>query len=305
MSFLDAISGYVRYENGSSATRPIRLAAIDPAHDPYAGVLPKVTFEGEATLSGKRYPFVDQYVPVPNDKVVLIPVGTTYLILGSIATVVLPQRTILTRYLAGATYVPAKGMRTALARCVASGGAGAGAPATNGGGTVGSCGSGGGAGGYAEGVISAETMPASVTVTVGAAAAATTGNGANGNASSFGSLLVCAGGLGGSTRAASATPFGVEGGDGGAVTAGDIRVAGGGGFPGFVSGQLGYSGNGASAPLGGGGLGRATAATTTKLTGGNATGYGAGGGGAFNSSGVTSTTGGNSAPGVVLVYEMF
>ena len=67
----------------SSADRPIRLAVVDAG---YAGGWPKVTFEGEATLSGKQYAHVDSYAPAAGDRVVMVPVGTTYLIVGAVST---------------------------------------------------------------------------------------------------------------------------------------------------------------------------------------------------------------------------
>lgn len=86
IAFLDAVAGYARAENASSATRPMRLATIDPAYVPssFPGTLPRLTFDGESTLSVKRYPVMSGYLPRPSDRVVLAPVGTTYLVLGSV-----------------------------------------------------------------------------------------------------------------------------------------------------------------------------------------------------------------------------
>lgn len=67
----------------SSSDRPVRLAVVDSG---YAGGWPKVTFEGEATLSGKQYAHVDSYAPAAGDRVVMAPVGTTYLIVGAVST---------------------------------------------------------------------------------------------------------------------------------------------------------------------------------------------------------------------------
>lgn len=67
----------------SSSDRPVRLAVVDSG---YAGGWPKVTFEGEATLSGKQYAHVDSYAPAAGDRVVMVPVGTTYLIVGCVST---------------------------------------------------------------------------------------------------------------------------------------------------------------------------------------------------------------------------
>jgi hypothetical protein len=89
MDFLQSVSGYVAasQENGhGSADRPIKLAKIDPAYDPFSfpGTLPKVTFEGESTLSGKFYTVMDPYRPKPNDRVMMLPIGSTYVIIGKL-----------------------------------------------------------------------------------------------------------------------------------------------------------------------------------------------------------------------------
>lgn len=67
----------------SSADKPVRLAVVNPSH---TSGWPRVTFEGESTLSGKSYPHVDSYSPAAGDRVVLVPVGSTYLIVGAIST---------------------------------------------------------------------------------------------------------------------------------------------------------------------------------------------------------------------------
>lgn len=64
----------------SSADRPLRLAVVDPA---YSGIgNPKVTFEGESTMTVKGYPFLEA-TPVAGSRVVLAPVGRGYVILGA------------------------------------------------------------------------------------------------------------------------------------------------------------------------------------------------------------------------------
>jgi hypothetical protein len=79
--FLETVAGYTRQSTDGSADRPCRIAVIDPA---YATGNPKVTFEGESTMSAKGYPFLSSYTPVASERVVLLPIGTTYLILGKI-----------------------------------------------------------------------------------------------------------------------------------------------------------------------------------------------------------------------------
>lgn len=86
MTFLQTVSGFTASEgSGGSADRPIKLAVIDPAFDPaqFPAVLPKVKFEGESTVSGKFYAVASPYWPQPSDKVWMVPIGSTYLIVGS------------------------------------------------------------------------------------------------------------------------------------------------------------------------------------------------------------------------------
>lgn len=94
LDFLQAIAGYTRNapsDGSSSAERPIRLAAIDPAYDGFSSPFPagipaaRVTFEGEGTLSGKYYPIAVGVIPHPGQRVFLVPVGTTYLIAGAVS----------------------------------------------------------------------------------------------------------------------------------------------------------------------------------------------------------------------------
>lgn len=92
LTFLDSIAGYVRNSpsNGSSsADRPIRLAKIDSTYAPFSTGYPadgapaaRVIFEGEDQLSGKYYPVANGFVPARNQRVWMVPIGTTYLIAG-------------------------------------------------------------------------------------------------------------------------------------------------------------------------------------------------------------------------------
>lgn len=60
-----------------------KIGTIDPA---YVTGDPKILFDGEDVLSEKKYPFLAPYSPRANDRVVLIPVGHSYVVLGAIAT---------------------------------------------------------------------------------------------------------------------------------------------------------------------------------------------------------------------------
>jgi hypothetical protein len=90
LTFLETIAGYAQHiarNENPSANAPIRLAVIDPSYvaTSYPGTLPKVTFEGEETVDDKRYVVVARdYMPGPGDRVVMLPVGHTYVILGCI-----------------------------------------------------------------------------------------------------------------------------------------------------------------------------------------------------------------------------
>lgn len=90
-AFLDAITGHLDRSRTSSADRPIRLAKVDPAYDPfvvYPGAVPpaRVTFEGEDTLSGKAYAVASDFIPRAGQRVFMVPIGTTYLIAGPVGS---------------------------------------------------------------------------------------------------------------------------------------------------------------------------------------------------------------------------
>lgn len=81
-ALLDAVVDDAEQPNTppSSADRPIKLAIVDPA---YSGVgLPKVTFEGETTMTVKGYPYLEA-TPVAGSRVALAPIGRGYVILGA------------------------------------------------------------------------------------------------------------------------------------------------------------------------------------------------------------------------------
>lgn len=99
LTFLQSITGYVAAQQkaptgsvttptGSAAARAPRLATIDPAYSSatYPLVLPKVTFDGETSLTVKRYSVAGPYTPAPGDRVLLVPSGNTFVIIGAINT---------------------------------------------------------------------------------------------------------------------------------------------------------------------------------------------------------------------------
>jgi hypothetical protein len=90
LNILDSIMGFVDASPKSSAQKPNKIGVIDPS---YSGGSdgPKITFEGESTMSAKQYPYVDSYTPKAGDRVVLCPVGTGYLIVGSLTKHSVPK----------------------------------------------------------------------------------------------------------------------------------------------------------------------------------------------------------------------
>lgn len=84
-TFLETVIGAAREASaGESANRPALLATVDPA---YSGSgAPKVTFDGESTLSSKLYAYADSYRPAAGDRVLLVPIGTTYMIVCKVAS---------------------------------------------------------------------------------------------------------------------------------------------------------------------------------------------------------------------------
>ena len=201
------------------------------------------------------------------------------------------------------TYTPSSGMLFALIECQGSGGAGGGA---NGNTTIVSAAAGGGSGGYSRVLVSAATVGASQTVTVGAAGVpGTAGNnpGGAGGAVSVGSLCVANGGGGGSGNGNS-QPAAAAGGVGGTAGTGDVAVVGnsGGSAYGLTTTQAGISGYGAPSYFGGGvaGVVEAGSACSSGNAGGN---YGAGGSGAICNNTATPTAGSAGAKGVVYITE--
>lgn len=80
--FLQSISGFTLDEGApkSSADRPVRLATV---HGGYAGTGPaRVTFDGESTATTKAYVVMEPVAVA--DRVVLLPVGQGYVILGKL-----------------------------------------------------------------------------------------------------------------------------------------------------------------------------------------------------------------------------
>ncbi|MBU9501333.1 hypothetical protein KTE68_14240 [Burkholderia multivorans] len=180
---------------------------------------------------------------------------------------------------------------------VGGGGGGGGAIATSPGSV--SLGAPGTAGAYGEGYFTGGFN--GVDVTVGAAGTSGAGvAGGNGGQSSFGSLLVCPGGYGGSVSGQiAATPTGWWIGRGPAASGGPAYLLSGGNPPSpslAFSAYWGMGGMGGSSPFGAGG-----GCVNAGFTGADAVGFGAGGGGTMQVQSAGAVIGGAAAPGVIFV----
>lgn len=198
-------------------------------------------------------------------------------------------------FTASGTYTPTSGMTYCLMRVWGGGGGGGGASAGAGGG--------GGAGGYSEEWVTAATVGASQTVTIGAggtAGAAAGGTGGTGGTTSVGSILQATGGAGGVGGSNSAN--GSAGGAGGVGSGGDLNITGENGRRAVYNAFT--SGDGGSTTLGGNGLAVGLATNTiTSGAGNNAVANsGSGGSGAFNN-GSTNQAGGVGGSGFVQIIE--
>jgi hypothetical protein len=192
-------------------------------------------------------------------------------------------------------------LRAIRVRCQGGGGAGGGADATSAG--QGSGGAGGSGGNYSESFITdIAGLDASVTVTRGAGGSGVAGAAGNaGASSSFGTLVVAAGGLGASRSLANALTRHLNGRPAPAAgPTGDLQIQGAGGQSFYFSAfdfVRGTSAAGGSSHLGGGGNGLGSSGD-----GANGSQFGGGGGGALNAeSQATARVGGNGADGIVIL----
>lgn len=90
-SFLKTLGEYLQAQTADqSANQPALLGTIDSG---YTTGLPRVKFDGETVTSDKVFAIANGYSPVANDRVVLIPVGTTYMIIAKVLTSYTPPTT--------------------------------------------------------------------------------------------------------------------------------------------------------------------------------------------------------------------
>ena len=192
--FLEALTGYSDAPADGytpSKDRPARIGTVDPAYSGTGNA--KVTFDGETVMGTRTYV---PLVPVlANDRVVLLPVGRSYVIVGDLGGsledtldgLAVGYRLVQTVYFtssgsfAKASYPWLRAIRV---RVQAGGGAGGSSSTATG--ANHSKGAGGGGGGYAEAFITdVAGLASSVTVTRGAG-----GSGASGGLGGFGPFVI-------------------------------------------------------------------------------------------------------------------
>lgn len=201
------------------------------------------------------------------------------------------------RTLTAGAYTQTAGTNSAIFEIQGAGGAGGGAPATNG--VQISAAGGGGSGGYIKHYTTSLT---GLTAVIGAAGIGVSGAGGSaGGATSIAGLTAGGGGgalAGGLAAIANGATGG--GGAGGTASGGSIlNIPGspGGGTLWLANETAFFQSTGADAPLGAGALPGVDSA------GGHATGFGAGGGGVLNGVSSGDQAGGNGAPGTIIVWE--
>ena len=166
---------------------------------------------------------------------------------------------------------------------------------------------GGGGGGYAEADIALSAMGSSETVTVGAGGAAgtTSGGGGTGVTTSFGSLVVAAGGVGGAVSGTqdNLRPIGGAGGAGGAGSTGDLLISGSGGYASTVyNGNTATNSPGGASQLSGSQTRKATEATIAPEAGVS---FGGGASGGANQGGSASAAVGAAGAVGIVIVELF
>lgn len=96
LDILQSVQGFLQDQATGSADKPVRLAVVDPAYTG-APALPKVRMEGEDAVGLREYAY--SYPVKANDRVAMVPVGNTWLIIGAVGG----PKVTSTNYLRGHT----------------------------------------------------------------------------------------------------------------------------------------------------------------------------------------------------------
>ena len=198
------------------------------------------------------------------------------------------------------TYTPSSGLLYAEIEIVGGGGGGGGVAATS----SNCAGGGGGAGGYAKKEVSAATIGASQTVTIGAsgtAGSSSGGTGGSGGTTSVGALVSATGGSGGVGSSGTSA----SGGNGGSGSSGDVNMNGSDGGTSNVnsaSTSMTISGYGGSSVFSGSRRGLILSTGNSNGLSGQSS-SGAGGSGAVGNSSGSGQSGGAGGSGIVIITE--
>lgn len=202
------------------------------------------------------------------------------------------------------TYTPTPGTRYVIVEAVGGGGGGGGCSSTNG--NTAAISGGGASGSYIRAKIDITKVGGSIGVSIGAGGSGGVAgkSGGAGGDTRFGVLATATGGLGGtsSTSASSTALVAVGGAPGSTPTGGNLISSQGsrGGSGIFFNSSTGaVGGDGASSPLGGGGVGSGSSGTT----GTNGSGFGAGGGGNARQPSSAANNGYSGSPGILIICE--
>lgn len=206
-------------------------------------------------------------------------------------------------FTASDTYIPRTGILYAVIECVGGGGGGGACDGASGSGLGAG---GGGAGQYSRKIVSAASIGANQTVTIGAAGAAgstPSGTGGAGGTTSVGTLCTAGGGGGGvGMTSGSAAALGGGGGSGGTSDIATVGEKGDAGHNITTTTSSFSTGKGAGGPFGSGGAAGQAGFSNTGV-GAAGTGFGAGGGGGVANNTTSDAAGGAGSAGLVIITE--
>lgn len=80
-TFLESVTGFVESVPEDSSARPVKVGTVDALYNGTGR--PKVLFDGETLMGVRTYPWVGRR-PIAGDRVVLIPQGHGYVIVGTV-----------------------------------------------------------------------------------------------------------------------------------------------------------------------------------------------------------------------------